>query len=103
MSTGTRTIEFEFNTALTELGENGIFDEAEHTKKILPLRGKIMKIDGMTGCLVARYGVDVYYFPPAVDDIEEVERKIIQIFEEAAEENFFPLRGKKKVKITCLK
>jgi hypothetical protein len=95
-----KTVFFVFNSALTQLDKaTGKFDDGEHRKMILPLRGKIMQIDGVTGCFIARYAVRVEIFLPAADEAD-IQRQVIQIFEDAANEGFFPLRGDKQVKIT---
>ena len=61
-------IQFVFNTAITGLPEDtGAWDEKVHNDAVLPLRGLIMQIDGVSGCHIARYGMMVQYLAEVID------------------------------------
>jgi hypothetical protein len=95
----THNREFKFNTAITGVDESdGTFDEAAHKRAVLPLRGKIMQLDGVTGCHINRYEVTVHYVP-GITTPELIEEAIRAAIEELLAEDdceLFPLRGTKK-------
>ncbi len=94
-------IEFTFNTALVALPEEtGALDEKAFRQQVLPLRGQIMKIDGVCGCYIARYGVEVNFLDNVTSRqvvIAGVEAVIVW----AAEQDFFPMRGEKVPEATA--
>ncbi|MCI5108749.1 MAG: hypothetical protein MRY49_02780 [Candidatus Pacebacteria bacterium] len=89
-----------FNTALTKINEeDGKFDEDEFLKQVLPIRGKIMQIDGVCGCSIGRYGFDVVCVENATD-MEVLKKSLEEIFEkECVNEGFYPLKGDKEPKL----
>lgn len=92
-----------FNTAITGLPEeDGKWDEQAHKVQVLPLRGKIMQIDGATGSYIARYAVEVKYLselttPEAI--LAHVQRGIDWLMSNP-DTTLFPLRGEKVPSVT---
>ena len=87
---------FSFNTAITGVDETtGKFDEDAHRKQVLPLRGRIMQLDGMTGCYIARYGLEVEFLDTVTEEAT-VEAHVLEAVRWAAgQDGFFLLRGDK--------
>ncbi len=87
---------FSFNTAITGVSlTDGKFDEDAHRLQVLPLRGRIMQHDGVTGCFIARYGVEVEFLDNVTDEAA-VEAFVLGAVRWAADEaGLFPLRGDK--------
>lgn len=90
-------IQFGFNTAITGLPEEtGAWDEKAHNTAVLPLRGLIMQIDGVTGCHIARYAMSVQYIAELIDRGSLTARVKAAVEAVANREELFPLRGDKK-------
>ncbi len=100
--TGTRKFTLDFNTAITGLDpKTGTWDEKAHNKTVMPLRGLIMQIDGVSGCFIARYAVEVTYVPGVTDKMLIIEAVQAAVGEVTGKEGFFPLRGE-KIPSACL-
>jgi hypothetical protein len=90
-------VTLEFNTAITELDPaTGKWDEKEHNQSVIPLRGLIMQIDGVTGCHIARYGMEVNYLPRVISRSAVIEAVQAAVQECAKAADFFPMRGDKQ-------
>ncbi len=92
---------FNFNSALTALPD-GKFEEKAHNQLVQPIRRHIMDIDGVTGCNIQRYFVEVQFTNDVVSRAEVTQgvRFIFQVMAEAQEYNFFPNLGNKTLKVT---
>ena len=92
-------IQFMFNTPFTGvIRETGKFDEETHKALALPLRGRLMQIDGVSGCYIARFGFYVEYFDEMTDRdavVTAVEALVAEYNEKLVESGYFPLRGEK--------
>jgi hypothetical protein len=75
--------------------------DLQHHMAVLPLRWKIMQIGGVTDCYIAQHVVSVGYIPCATD-VAELERRVIEIFEDAQDDGFFPLCHDKKIQLTLI-
>lgn len=96
MSNDTRKITFDFNTAITRLDpDTGKWDEKVHNEAVMPLRGLIMQIDGVSGCFIARYAVEVTYVPSVTDQTLVIEAVQAAVLKVSCQDGFFPLRGEK--------
>jgi hypothetical protein len=86
---------FQLNTGITGLGENGKWDEDMHREQVMPVRGKIMEHDGMTGCYIGRYYVEVKFLDYVTN--EEAVAEVVQraVDWAAQQEGLFPKRGDK--------
>lgn len=95
--------QFSFNSALTELPENGQFDEEDFEEKVGVLVSKIntsTDSDGIVSCFFARYGMEVEFIPEIIS-AEQVLNLVKRVMEEYAPNNgFFPLRGEKMIQVT---
>jgi hypothetical protein len=90
-----KKLSFDLNTAITAVEtETGKFDENAHREAVLPVRGKIMSHDGITGCFIARYGIKVDYLDN-VTDAEKVAQVVQSAVDWAASNSLFPIRGQK--------
>ncbi len=91
---------FKFNTAITAINvADGKLNDDMHRKQILPLRGRLMQLDGATGCYIDRYGLEVQFND--VTTLEIVEAHVQDAIRWAAtQDGFFPLRGDKAVTVT---
>jgi len=104
-----RKCQLGFNSAITAVSEeDGSFSDKLHVKRILPLRGRSMQIDGVAGVFIARYGMEVTYFDEIVN-ADEIVRRVQQAIDgllgvstEKANE-LFPLRGAKWPTVTLEK
>jgi len=93
----------DFNSAITGLPtENGKFDQQAHQAQILPLRGLIMQIDGVSGVFIARYGVQIDYCDNIVTakQILTAVQQAIDTLMAIEGTSLFPLRGEKKPTVT---
>lgn len=91
-----RKIQFEFNTAITGLEpETGKWDENVHKDRVMPLRGLIMQIDGVSGCFIGRYGMRVDYMPNVVSKTRVAQQVKAAVKVIASIEGFFPIKDKK--------
>jgi hypothetical protein len=97
-----RRLKGDFNTAITGINpDTGAWSEKTHNTTVLPLRGKIMQIDGVVGCHIARYGLEVTYLQDRVTKTaltRAVKAAVAEIANNA--DIFFPLRGKKTPRLT---
>lgn len=90
-----KKLTFDLNTAITAVEtETGKFDENAHREAVLPVRGKIMSHDGITGCFIARYAIKVEFLD-GVTDAEKVSEVVQSAVDWAADNNLFPIRGQK--------
>lgn len=90
-----KKLRFDFNTAITAVEtETGKFDENVHRQAVLPVRGKIMSHDGITGCYIARYGVSVEFLDNVITS-EKVAEIVQSVVDWAATNGLFSLRGEK--------
>ena len=93
---------FDFNTAITAVEEKGRFNDDKHREKILPLRERVMNIDGVTGMFVARYAVKVDFLPEVIS-ADDLETAVITAVTKVANDEklgLFPLRGNKTPEAT---
>jgi hypothetical protein len=89
-------LKLEFNTAITDLDPNtGKWDEQAHNYAVRPLRGLIMQIDGVSGCFIARYGMEIDYMSDVTSKAQITKAAKAAVRDVAARDGFFPLRGKK--------
>ncbi len=89
------TVQFRLNTALAALDEMGAFKNDEFRELVLPLRGQIMQHDGLVGCSISRYNIEVKYLRN-VTDVETIDKIVQDAVQWASEQqDFFPLRGVK--------
>jgi hypothetical protein len=90
-----RRINFKFNTALSAI-EGGKFNDEAFKALVMPIRTRLMEIDGLTGCNIARYGIEVSYEKDIVSKTKLI-RLVCDIFASFAEQadTYFPLRGNK--------
>jgi hypothetical protein len=86
---------FQLNTGITGLGENGKWDEDMHREQVMPVRGKIMEHDGVTGCFIARYYIEVKFLDYVTN--EEAVAAVVQeaVDWAATQQGLFPKRGVK--------
>lgn len=92
----TRKVTLDFNTAITGLDpETGIWDEKAHSKTVMPLRGLIMRTDGVSGCFISRYDMEITYVPGVTNRELVIEAAQAAVREISENLNFFPLRGEK--------
>jgi hypothetical protein len=86
---------FLFNTGITGLGEKGKWDEDVHREQVMPVRGKIMEHDGMTGCYIGRYYIEVQFLDYVTN--EETVAVVVKhaVDWAATQEGLFPKRGDK--------
>jgi len=92
-----RKISLRFNTAITSVGLiDGRYDDEQHNRQVMPLRGKIMRIDGVYGCHIYRYSVEVQFFTDVTDEATVVAAVQAAVDEVAPLEDMFPLRGLRK-------
>lgn len=91
------SLEFQFNTAITGIDPStGAWNEKTHNTAVLPLRGLIMQIDGVSGCHINRYDMRVEYLP-RITSMTKVARGVrAAVVEIADRDGFFPIRGNKK-------
>ena len=90
-----RKITLDFNTALVALPEaTGALVGNDFTVKILPLRGQVMQTDGVCGCHIDRYHMEVKYLDH-VTTREQVIADVEAAIAWAAKSGFFPMRGDK--------
>ena len=91
-----RKCNFTFNSAITGMSkENGTFDDDAHRDQVLPVRGRIMQLDGVTGCHIARYGMEIGFLDEVVDR-DTVETHGMEAITWAGTlDGLFPLRGNK--------
>ncbi len=93
MATGTREkeVEYEFSSALTRLDPaTGKYVRDEHREQVLPIRGRLMDFDGIFGCFIARYGVQINFIEGIVDP-EALDAHVRSAFDWASEQaEFFP-------------
>jgi hypothetical protein len=96
-----RTLHFTFNSAITGVSiENGKWSEVTHRHQILPLRGRLMQCDGITGINIGRYEMDIEFLPN-VTDAETVITVVNESIDWASkQEGLFPLRGDKLIEAT---
>jgi hypothetical protein len=81
------TSNYRFSSALCDLDEEtGTFDEQVFKQLVLPIRGRIMARDGLSGCHIARYGVEVLYFQDIVGS-EELDPFLEEMFNVARQDN----------------
>jgi hypothetical protein len=92
---------FKLNTAITAVDpEMGKFNEDAHRRQVLPLRGKIMAVDGMTGCYIERYEIEVSFLDDVTTE-REVDMEVrASVCWARDQDGFFPLRGSKKPQAT---
>ena len=98
----TSKVLYSFSGALTSLDpETGAFDKDAFSKTVMPIRGRIMSFDGLTGCFIARYAVEVSYIEEIVD-LEVLDAHIKSVFEWVeSQDEFFPLiKEKESVSVT---
>lgn len=96
MARGEQKVTLELNTAITGIDrDNGRWNEQLHNHTVLPLRGLIMQIDGVFGCHINRYTIEVNYFTFVTDMATVVERVQAAVSKVAERDEFFPLRGEK--------
>jgi hypothetical protein len=97
----TISLTYKFNTAITGVNEEtGKFDEAKHREAVLPLRGRLLQHDGLTGngLQIDRYEMTINYVPE-VTNPEAIDAVVDEAVAWAAEqEGFFPLRRGKHLK-----
>ena len=87
---------FRFNTAISAINElTGKFDEDAHRLLILPLRGRIMQIDGVWSLEIGRYELTVKWRSDVTDEATVTPRVIEAVEWAAGQPGFFPLRGEK--------
>ena len=89
-----RKLVLEFNSAITGLAD-GKWDEKAHNAAVQPLRHLIMDIDGVSGCFIARYGVEVNYLSRIVSKTRLTKAVRAAVREVANMDGFFPQREKK--------
>ncbi|MGV9001475.1 MAG: hypothetical protein ACOH18_00755 [Candidatus Saccharimonadaceae bacterium] len=97
-----REINVCFNTAITGLSkETGRWDEKVHNSAVLPLRGLIMQIDGVSGCHISRYAMKINYLSNIVSEkaVLRAARAAVHEADFFPEDDLFPLRGTKTPKI----
>jgi hypothetical protein len=91
-------VSISFNSAITGIPlETGKFNDTAHTDQILPLRGLIMQLDGVTGMNIGRYGMKVYYLDEMTEPakiLKIVQRSINELMEREGN-RLFPIRGDK--------
>jgi len=92
---------FRTNTAITGIDPvSGKWDEQKHKQTITPLRALIMQIDGVNGCTIGRYEIDIR-FVGGVTSKTKIFRALKAAVAEVAKQNgFFPLRGTKTPRVT---
>lgn len=89
-------IHFEFNTAITAVNpDTGKWDEKAHNETVMPLRALLMQTDGVSGCFIARYGMEVNYLSSVTSRARVIKAAKAAVKEIAGREGFFPLRGRK--------
>lgn len=92
----TKKIMFNFNTAITGLSkESGTWNENLHNQTVMPLRGLVMQIDGVTGCFISRYGMEITYIPGITSKKSIIAAARAAVGTATGMDNFFPLRGRK--------
>ena len=91
------SLEFKFNTGITAPFEEGTgkFLEDDHKDQVLPMRAKLMELDGLTGCNISRYDLQVNYVASVVDRDAIIAHVNEVVAWAANQEGFFPNRGDK--------
>jgi hypothetical protein len=85
-----------FNTAVTGINpETGEWDSEAHYSTVAPLRGKVMQIDGLADCFIARYAIEITYMSNVAEQTALIKAVQKAVAEVSDMEGFFPLRGDK--------
>jgi copper chaperone CopZ len=94
-----KKIQFVYNTPITGVSKpTGAFDEESHRNLVLPIRGQLMQIDGVSNCFIARFGFYVEYYDEMTDQLTVAAAALLIIAaygEKPADSGYFPLRGDK--------
>ena len=91
-----RRIILNFNTAITGVNENdGKFVSDVHDRQVMPLRGLLMQVDGVCGCHIARYYIEVKFLTGVTDEATVIEAIKTAVATASEREGLFPLRGNK--------
>lgn len=92
----TKKLKFGFNTAITGIDKStGAWNEKAHDNAVKPLRGLVMQTDGLVGCYISRYGMEVSFLTDVTDAPMVVEAVQAAVGEVSGKPGFFPLRGDK--------
>lgn len=95
MTDGQR-IQLDFNTAITGIdAETGAWNEKVHDMAVMPLRALLMQIDGVYGCHIGRYAMQIQYYPNVTSKEEVIAAAEKAVEEVSAKDGFFPIKGEK--------
>jgi len=94
-----KKVRYSFSSALTS--ETGVFDVNVFREAIMPIHGRVMNFDGLTGCFIARDVVEIDYLEEIVD-LEQLDTHIKSVFEWVeSQDEFFPfLKENEPVSVT---
>jgi hypothetical protein len=84
-------VQLTFNSRITPLDKDGSFNEEAHRALIMPVRARIMELDGTAGCYIAPYGVRIEYIEE-ITTPEAIRQHVQSVLEWAGErEDLFPM------------